>query len=53
VESVQEGLYNLPKAYGCEVRPQGKVTGWKSGLKAGHKVGKAANLFRHEIIEPF
>ena len=36
--SVQEGMHNLPKLYGSEVRPQGPVTGVKSGFKEAGKV---------------
>ncbi|RDB19239.1 Sterol 3-beta-glucosyltransferase UGT80A2 [Hypsizygus marmoreus] len=33
VASVQEGFHNAPKLYGSTVRPAGKVTDFKSGVK--------------------
>jgi hypothetical protein len=36
--SVQEGMHNLPKLYGSEVRPQGPVTDVKSGFKEAGRV---------------
>jgi hypothetical protein len=36
--SLHEGFQNLPKAYGSEVRPAGKVSGFKDGVREGAKV---------------
>jgi hypothetical protein len=41
VSAVHEGLYNAPKLYGSEVREQGKVTDFGSGMK---EAGKASFL---------
>ncbi len=35
--SVHEGLHNVPKLYGTEVRSTGKVTDFKSGVREGGK----------------
>jgi len=37
VSSVHEGFYNIPKLYGSEVREQGKVTDFGSGMKEAGK----------------
>jgi len=37
VSAVHEGLYNAPKLYGSEVREQGKVTDFGSGMKEAGK----------------
>ncbi|KAJ7221581.1 glycosyltransferase family 1 protein [Mycena pura] len=37
VASVHEGIYNVPKLYGSNVRKTGKVTDFASGLKEGGK----------------
>jgi len=39
VSSVHEGFYNAPKLYGSDVREQGKVTNFTSGMK---EAGKAS-----------
>jgi hypothetical protein len=39
VSAVHEGLYNAPKLYGSEVREQGKITDFGSGMK---EAGKAS-----------
>ena len=44
-DSLYEGLYHLPKLYGSEVRPQGKVKDWKTGLKEAQKVRNLVNPF--------
>jgi hypothetical protein len=37
--SLAQGLHNAPRLYGDKtVRPQEKITGWQSGLKAAGKV---------------
>ena len=38
VQSVHEGLYNAPALYGSEVREQGKVTDFASGMREAGKV---------------
>ena len=43
--SVQEGMHNVPKLYGSEVRPQGPVTNFKSGVK---EAGKVPSIFLAE-----
>jgi hypothetical protein len=37
VTSVHEGFYNVPKLYGSEVREQGKITDFGSGMKEAGK----------------
>lgn len=36
--SVHEGFHNVPKVYGSEVREQGKVTDFATGMKEAGKV---------------
>lgn len=38
ITSVHEGLHNVPRLYGSEVREKERVTGFGSGVKAGGKV---------------
>ena len=44
VSAVHEGLYNAPKLYGSEVREQGKITDFGSGMK---EAGKASIYVFH------
>ena len=39
VSSMHEGFHNLPEMYGSEVRQEGRVTDFSSGLKEAGKVG--------------
>jgi hypothetical protein len=41
---ISKGFHNLPKLYGEEVRPTGRVTGIKSGLQTAGKVGLIVHI---------
>ncbi|KAL0569753.1 hypothetical protein V5O48_012214 [Marasmius crinis-equi] len=50
VSNIHKGFHNLPEAYGTEVRPQGEVTDFSSGLK---EAGKGLYFGYYDAITGF